>query len=352
MFSVSIDSLSPPPAASYRACAKLALTLAKVAPLVASVQYFARPAPGVAPDAPEAEANLPRQPDVLARQNAIAVTAERPLVALTMTRELIEPSNLAWLSGGFQLVLGAGFFGMYQHAGVMRALAGIGLHSQIRELCGVSSGAITAALYSCLGPNDMTRSVLHLSLLDFLDVSVSKLVYEGALCAGKSVEEKITRDTGQKGCTRIEDAPGPKLKIAVFDGALGKTQWRTEGPLGCTVARSAALPVLFANDGVFDGGWIDHHGYTALRPKERALSVRINTGIEPNLMQTLVGRPTPLFNISEDQEHKTVALKPAHKIDAGTFLLDIDFRKEKLVSIIEESEAMFLWWLHQPADEL
>lgn len=37
---------------------------------------------------------------------------------------------------------------MYQRAGVMKALTSVGLHGQISELCGLSSGAITSALYS------------------------------------------------------------------------------------------------------------------------------------------------------------------------------------------------------------
>ena len=257
--------------------------------------------------------------------------------------------NLHWLASDFQLVMGAGFFGMYQHAGVLRAIARVGLHDRINEICGLSSGAIAGALYSCLGPDEMTECLLNLSLVDFLDVSASKLWHEGALCAGKSVERKIAADTSRRGCTRLEDVPGPDLTVAVFDGFQGKTVWHSQGPLGQTVARSAALPVLFANDGFLDGGWVDHHGFTALQPGRRALSVRINTGLEPDAMQKLVCRPTPLFNISDDSKHKTVALQPKNKITAGTFLLDLDFRKQKLACLIDESEKLFRWWLMQPA---
>lgn len=212
----------------------------------------------------------------------------------------------------------------------------------------LSSGAITGALYATLGPDGMTESILALSLVDFLDLSPLQFVSQGALCAGKAVERKVAADTGAFGCTRLEGASGAKLRIAVFDGFAGKTVWHTHGPLAQTVARSAALPVLFANDGHLDGGWVDHRGYTALRPGQRALSVRINTELEPDAMQKLVCRPKALFNISDDAEHKTVALQLANKIDTKTFLLDIDLRKQKLVNIINESEEMFKWWLFQP----
>jgi predicted acylesterase/phospholipase RssA len=265
-----------------------------------------------------------------------------------LPRELTAPNNRTWLASGFQLVLGAGFFGMYQHAGALRALAHMGLHPHIREICGLSSGAITGALYGALGPEQMTQTLLDLSLLDFLDLSVSKLINEGALCAGKAIERKLALELGRFGCTHVEDVFGPKLRLAVFDGAAGRTVWRTEGPLAQTAAQSAALPVLFANQGVIDGGWVDHHGLTALVPRQRALCLRINTGLEPDAMQKLVRRPTPLFNVSEDAEHKTVALKPNATITGQSFLFDIDFRKQKLATIITESEEMLKWWLMQP----
>lgn len=344
----SLDPIKTPPASSYLTCAKLALTCAQALPMIAAIRFVARPAPGVRDDAIESAHNLPRQEDILARQEAVTLSQKnlenRPL----MLTHVHAANNMQWLASGFQLVLGAGFFCMYQHAGVLRALCGLGLHNRIEELAGLSSGALTGALYATLGPNEMTRQLLELSLSDFLDLSVEKFITQGALCAGKAVERKILRESSRYGCTRLEDAPGAKLSIAVFDGFAGKTVWHTRGPLAQTVARSAALPVLFANDGYFDGGWVDHHGYTALRPGQRALCMRINTGIELDERAKLVGRPTPLFNISEDPEHKTLALNPVEKITGSTFLFDIDFRKKKLVSIITESEELFKWWLYQP----
>lgn len=337
-----------PPASSYLTSAQLALTVASAVPMLMTVQYAARPEPGVSDDAAESERNLPRQADVGARQDRAAVTRAMVDAQPALLRQLTAAHNLQWLAPGFQLILGAGFFGMYQHAGVLRALAAVGLHDSINELCGLSSGAITGAIYATLGPDGMTEALLNLSLVDFLDLSPTKFVREGALCAGKAVERKIAAETGKFGCKRIEDAPGAALNVAVFDGFRGRTVWHTKGPLAQTVAQSAALPVLFANDGYFDGGWVDHHGFTALRPGKRALSVRMNTGLEPDTMQKLVHRPKPLFNVSDDAEHETVALKPLHKVDGKTFLLDIDFRKQKLVDIIRESEEMFTWWLYQP----
>lgn len=340
--------VTAPAASSYWTSARLAITCAQAAPMLAAISYVARPAPGLSADAIESEHNVPRQVDVRARQDAVTVTRAMLATPAPLPRQVAEANNLRWLTSGFQLVLGAGFFGMYQHAGVMRALAELGLHGRIQEICGLSSGAITGALYATLGPDGMTESILALSLVDFLDLSPLQFVSQGALCAGKAVERKVARDTGAFGCTRLEGAPGAKLRIAVFDGFAGKTVWHTHGPLAQTVTRSAALPVLFANNGHLDGGWVDHHGYTALRPGQRALSVRINTELEPDAMQKLLCRPKALFNISDDAEHKTVALQLANKIDTKTFLLDIDFRKQKLVNIINESEEMFKWWLYQP----
>ena len=78
---VSPDPIVVPRASNFRTGAKLALTLAEAVPLLAMVRYFARPAPAVASDAPEAEDNLPRQHGVLARQRAITVSAKSMLAS-------------------------------------------------------------------------------------------------------------------------------------------------------------------------------------------------------------------------------------------------------------------------------
>ena len=205
--------------------------------------------------------------------------------------------NLHRLPSDFQLVMGAAFFGMYQHAGVLRAIARVGLHDRINEICGLSSGAIAGALYNCLGSAETTKCLLNLSLVDFLDGSASKLWHEGALCAGESVERKRAADTSRRGCTRLKNVPGPDLTVAVFDGFQGKTVWHSQSPLGQTVARSAALPVLFASDGFLDGA-----GST--------------TTVSPRFSPE--GEPCPC------------ASTPAS-------------------SLIDESEKLFWWWLMQPA---
>jgi hypothetical protein len=354
-FDRELDTVEVPAASDWFTSVRLAATLVQAVPMVATVKYVARRAPQLAEDAPESPKRLPRQKDVAARQDAIVVDlarwAAQGAAASAVPRALMEASHKQWLAQGFELVLGAGFFGMYQHAGVLRALAQAGLHSHVRGISGVSSGAIAGALYSALGPDAMTRSLLNLSLVDFLDLSVPKFLSEGALCEGRAIGQKIDREISVHGCHNLEDVPGPRLQVAVFDGALGRTVWHDRGPMGLRVAQSAALPVLFANQGQLDGGWVDHHGFTAMVPGERALSVRMNTGLSPDAMQKLVGRPEPLFNVSTDPEHKTVALRPEHKIDGSTFLFDIDFRKQKLRAIIEESQQLFTWWLMQPASD-
>lgn len=56
-----------------------------------------------------------------------------------------------------------------------------------------------------------------------------------------------------------------------------------------------------------------------------------------------MGISAPLFNISDDPEHKILALQPSEKISGESFLCDIDFCKEELVDIIKESEGLFKW---------
>lgn len=287
-------AFTAPPASSFGTQAKIVLTVAAALPLVAVACYRARPAPGLRDDATESEVNTPRQPDVAARQ-ASATVQPRMLLQAPLYAPVAAHTNARWLGESFQLVLGAGFFGMYQHLGALRAIAKLGLHGRIQELCGLSSGAIAGALYATLGPVGATESLLSLSLLDFLDLAPLQAWRRGTLCAGRAVTTKIAHETGRFGCTRLEDAPGPRLRLAAFDGLAGETVWHTQGPLAQTVARSAALPVLCANDGHFDGGWVDHHGYTALRPGKRALSLRINTGLEPDAMQRRVQRPPALL---------------------------------------------------------
>ena len=80
-FLVSPDPIVVPRASNFWTGAKLAPTLAEAIPLVTVVRYFAPPGPRVASDAPEAEDNLPRQHDVLARQRAITVGAKSMLAS-------------------------------------------------------------------------------------------------------------------------------------------------------------------------------------------------------------------------------------------------------------------------------
>lgn len=43
-----------------------------------------------------------------------------------------------------------------------------------------------------------------------------------------------------------------------------------------------------------------------------------------------------------------MALAPTERIAGLSFLVDIDWRKDKLVAIVEACESLFTWWAHQP----
>jgi hypothetical protein len=67
-----------------------------------------------------------------------------------------------------------------------------------------------------------------------------------------------------------------------------------------------------------------------MRPGVRTLSIRMNTGVQPDALARWVQRPDPLFNVSEDPAHRTVCLMPKDKLSIPGFLIDTDFRKAKL----------------------
>ncbi len=192
-------------------------------------------------------------------------------------------SNLQWLAAEpFTLVLSAGFFGFYAHAGVIAALDQAGLRP--RRVVGTSAGAITGGMWAAgVGIDDITELLTSLRRVDFWDPTWrSRRPSDDpgtalGLLRGRKLDTLLANTLAQTDAKvdRIEDCPTP-LAIVTHELRGRRTFVHERGPLRPAIRASCALPVMFGPvriDGRLhaDGGISDRPGFRALEPNERVL---------------------------------------------------------------------------------
>lgn len=191
-------------------------------------------------------------------------------------------SNHDWLAAEpFTLVLSAGFFGFYAHAGVIAALLDAGLRPA--RIVGTSAGAITGGMWAAGVEIDTIVELLGvLRREDFWDPSWRTGEAERAdpgtrlgLLRGRKLDALLADALASCGVERIEDCP---IRLAVVTHELRRRRTRVHqhGPLRPAIRASCALPILFGpvriDDRLHaDGGISDRPGFRALAHDERAL---------------------------------------------------------------------------------
>ena len=150
----------------------------------------------------------------------------------------------AWLTqhnGAFTLVLSAGFFGFYAHAGVLAGLEEAGLRPG--RVVGISAGAITGGFYAAgLSPAHIGQVMLSLTPEDFMDPGRLGLL-QGQKFADKINRELPTLPSGQP-LRNLEDCPIPFTAVA-YDLCKQQTKLLSCGPIAPAMRASSAFPLLF-----------------------------------------------------------------------------------------------------------
>jgi len=199
-----------------------------------------------------------------------------------------------WLAAEpFTLVLSAGFFGFYAHAGLIAALDEAGLIP--RRIVGTSAGAIAGGVWASGVPSADLIAVLEtMRRTDFWDPTWRELpgalrrrLDRGAavrdrdpgtglgLLRGRKLDALLAEALAPAGVERIEHCT---IAFAAVTHELrsNATRIHERGLLRPAIRASAALPVMFGPveiDGRLhaDGGISDRPGFRALGPDERAL---------------------------------------------------------------------------------
>jgi NTE family protein len=193
--------------------------------------------------------------------------------------------NHAWLAAEpFTLVLSAGFFGFYAHAGVITALASAGLRP--RRIVGTSAGAITGGMWAAgVEIEAIVETLGTLRREDFWDPSWEQLGWQRdadpgtrlGLLRGRKFDALLATALAQseRAVEHIEQCP-IALAIVTHELRSRRTCVHERGPLRPAIRASCALPILFGPvriDGRLhaDGGISDRPGFSALAPDERTL---------------------------------------------------------------------------------
>lgn len=169
------------------------------------------------------------------------------------------------------VVLSAGYFGFYGHAGFIAALQGVGIEAA--AYAGTSAGALVAALAaSGLGPPEIASRLLRLRRNDFWDPSPIAWLLEavrGRIPTGILTGRRFRKLLAEVlPVDRIEATETP-LVIATTDVTNAAIRVHREGDLVEAICASCAYPGLFCTvplDGahLWDGGLVDKAPLRAL----------------------------------------------------------------------------------------
>ncbi len=179
----------------------------------------------------------------------------------------------------FGLVLSAGFFGFYGHAGFLQGLADAGLVPS--AYAGTSAGGLVASFAAAgLAPAEISRLLLAQKRADFWDPDpLGALLLRRrhgftGLLPGRKFRKLLERELP---VTRIEQCPHPLLLVAA-NLTDGTPEVFTEGELAPRVLATCAYPGLFRAvevDGklLWDGGLVDKAPALALARSAHAGSL-------------------------------------------------------------------------------
>lgn len=168
--------------------------------------------------------------------------------------------------GPFTLVLSAGFFGFYAHAGALAAIVEAGLAPA--RVAGASAGALVGGLHAGGVPHgDITEELLSLRREHFWDPAPGAGLLRGGLFRAR-VKKLLRHET-------FEDAPVPAA-LSTWDVRTRRTVVQRTGDLATAICASCAFPVLLQPVRIggrlqLDGGIADRPAHASLTPGERVL---------------------------------------------------------------------------------
>lgn len=182
-----------------------------------------------------------------------------------------RPTRAQWLAREpFTLMLGAGFFGFFSHAGFLQALEAAGLRP--RRVIGCSAGALAGGLWSSgLTGDELAQELLSLRREEFWDPGLPL----GGLLKGRKFNRKLQQVLARSGARHLHECRVPFTAI-VHDVVRRRTVAMDEGPIDLAIQASCTVPLMFRPVWVqgrllVDGGVSDRVGMCAVGPDERVL---------------------------------------------------------------------------------
>ncbi len=178
----------------------------------------------------------------------------------------------------FTLCLSAGFFGFFAHTGVLAELEARALRPQ--RVVGVSAGSLAGGLWSMgLSAEALGDRLARLERDEFWDPGFPLGLPVGGLLRGQKFARILDELLEPLGRHRLERARVP-MTVVVWELRGRKILRLDRGPVSPAIRASCAVPGLFrpvrvAGRLCWDGGVADRIGASALRPKERALTVEL-----------------------------------------------------------------------------
>jgi NTE family protein len=166
----------------------------------------------------------------------------------------------------FTLVLSAGFFGFYAHAGFLDALVSSGMRPS--AIAGCSAGALIGGCYaSGLEPSEIRRFLIELRRQHFWDPGPGAGLLRGERLQRFLADTLPIHDMGR---TRIP------IRLVVWDLLDRRSLVIEHGNLLTAMRASAAFPFLFQpvalrGRRLLDGGIGDRAALSGARPGERVL---------------------------------------------------------------------------------
>ena len=163
----------------------------------------------------------------------------------------------------YTLMLSAGFFGFFSHAGLLRALEEAGVLPG--RVIGVSAGALAGGLWSSgMEAATIADELSRLRRADFWDPGVPV----GGLLRGRKFATKLRSVLAPTGVERIEHCPVPFSAVA-HDVLRRRSLVFDRGPIDLAIRASCTVPLMFRpiwSGGrlLVDGGVSDRIGRTAM----------------------------------------------------------------------------------------
>ena len=195
------------------------------------------------------KANLPNgSRSVAVPSGAIRIVFDKPQKGLLCFAAMCEEKPIDILRGRrVGLVLSAGFFGFFHHAGVVSALEEAGVTAC--RITGNSAGALIGGmLASGMSPAEIQRALFSLKRRDFWDLHVPVGPGGLSLLAGHRLQALLGRTL----CVHSFEACPVPLTVGVYHIDTGRMAYIDQGSLIKGVYASLAIPYLFPPE-VIDG---------------------------------------------------------------------------------------------------